>query len=93
MQELRIVDKRVHDVRFPTSDSLSGSDAMNPTPDYSASYVELMTSRRGLSGFGFTFTIGPGAEIVTQMTAELAGRLVGRSIGDMAAFMAGASQS
>ncbi len=88
MRGLSIVDVSVHDVRFPTSDSLSGSDAMNPSPDYSASYVELVTNRRGLSGFGFTFTIGRGAEIVTQMVAELAGRFVGRSVGDMPAFMA-----
>jgi L-fuconate dehydratase len=26
----------VHDVRFPTSRSLDGSDAMNRDPDYSA---------------------------------------------------------
>lgn len=88
MQGLSIADVSVHDVRFPTSDSLSGSDAMNPSPDYSASYVELVTNRRGLSGFGFTFTIGRGAEIVTQMVTELAGRLVGRTIDDMGAFMA-----
>ena len=27
---------RVEDIRFPTSQSLDGSDAMNPDPDYSA---------------------------------------------------------
>ncbi len=27
-----------HDVRFPTSKHLDGSDAMNPDPDYSAAY-------------------------------------------------------
>ena len=31
------------DVRFPTSLSLDGSDAMNPEPDYSAAYVVLRT--------------------------------------------------
>lgn len=91
MPRLKIVDVSVRDVRFPTSDTLSGSDAMNPSPDYSASYVELMTDHSGLSGFGFTFTIGRGSDIVTRMVAELAEQFVGRSVGDVAdmpAFMA-----
>ncbi|MFN7027002.1 MAG: mandelate racemase, partial [Pseudorhizobium sp.] len=29
----RITDLRVFDLRFPTSQSLDGSDAMNPDPD------------------------------------------------------------
>ena len=39
----RITDLRVFDIRFPTSQSLDGSDAMNPDPDYSAAYVILDT--------------------------------------------------
>ncbi len=31
------------DIRFPTSLDLSGSDAMNEAPDYSAAYVVLHT--------------------------------------------------
>ena len=31
------------DVRFPTSRTLAGSDAMNPAPDYSAAYVVIRT--------------------------------------------------
>ena len=38
-----ITDVLVKDVRFPTSKSLDGSDAMNPDPDYSAAYVILKT--------------------------------------------------
>ena len=34
-----IIALDVIDVRFPTSRSLDGSDAMNPDPDYSAAYV------------------------------------------------------
>ena len=34
----------VKDVRFPTSKSLDGSDAMNPDPDYSAAYVILKSN-------------------------------------------------
>ena len=38
---LKIIDVFVRDIRFPTSESLDGSDAMNPDPDYSATYVTL----------------------------------------------------
>jgi L-fuconate dehydratase len=51
------------DIRFPTSESLDGSDAMNPDPDYSAAYVILATDQPGLEGHGLTFTIGRGNEI------------------------------
>jgi L-fuconate dehydratase len=59
----RITGLRVFDLRFPTSQSLDGSDAMNPDPDYSAAYVVLDTDTAGLSGHGLTFTIGRGNEI------------------------------
>lgn len=54
---------RVLDVRFPTSASLDGSDAMNADPDYSAAYVVLETDQPGLEGHGLTFTIGRGNEV------------------------------
>jgi L-fuconate dehydratase len=54
---------RVLDVRFPTSQQLDGSDAMNPDPDYSAAYVVLETDQPGLEGHGLAFTIGRGNEI------------------------------
>lgn len=59
----RITGLRTVDVRFPTSQSLDGSDAMNPDPDYSAAYVVLETDTPGLEGHGLTFTIGRGNEI------------------------------
>jgi L-fuconate dehydratase len=31
------------DIRFPTSQELDGSDAMNPDPDYSAAYLIIGT--------------------------------------------------
>ena len=58
----RITGLRTHDLRFPTSLSLDGSDAMNPDPDYSAAYVILDTDS-GLEGHGLTFTIGRGNDI------------------------------
>jgi len=59
----KIINMRVLDVRFPTSQHLDGSDAMNPDPDYSAAYVILETDQPGLEGHGLTFTIGRGNEI------------------------------
>jgi L-fuconate dehydratase len=51
-----------HDVRFPTSRTLDGSDAMNPDPDYSAAYCVVRTADAALSGYGLAFTIGRGTE-------------------------------
>ena len=58
-----ITGLETHDLRFPTSLSLDGSDAMNPDPDYSAAYVVLRTDTPGLEGHGLTFTIGRGNEV------------------------------
>lgn len=55
----RITGIRTHDLRFPTSDMLDGSDAMNPDPDYSAAYVILETDG-AYEGHGLTFTLGRG---------------------------------
>ncbi|MDQ2902069.1 MAG: L-fuconate dehydratase [Ktedonobacteraceae bacterium] len=80
-----------HDIRFPTSRTLAGSDAMNRDPDYSAAYVILSTdSPRGLQGHGLTFTIGRGNEVCIAAIQALAPLIVGRTLesftSDMAAF-------
>ena len=49
---MKVVAVESHDVRFPTSRELDGSDAMNPEPDYSAAYVVLRTDT-GAEGHGF----------------------------------------
>ena len=59
----------VEDVRFPTSLTADGSDAMNKDGDYSAAYVVLHTdgvdgAGAPLAGHGLTFTIGRGNDIV-----------------------------
>jgi L-fuconate dehydratase len=59
----RIASFELTDLRFPTSIDLSGSDAMNTDPDYSAAYVVLHTTE-GAEGHGFVFTIGRGNEVV-----------------------------
>src|SRR6476469_141676 len=71
----------VLDIRFPTSRSLDGSDAMNPDPDYSAAYVVLRTDvGDGLEGHGLTFTIGRGTEVVVAAVDALRPLVVGRSV-------------
>ncbi|MEP3298166.1 L-fuconate dehydratase [Tateyamaria sp.] len=71
-----ITNLRTHDLRFPTSESLDGSDAMNPDPDYSAAYVVLETDGAH-EGHGLTFTIGRGNEICVAAIHALRDRLVG----------------
>lgn len=72
----RIIGLTTYDLRFPTSASLDGSDAMNPDPDYSAAYVILETD--GIhAGHGLTFTIGRGNEICVAAIHALRDRLVG----------------
>ncbi len=72
----KITSLSTHDLRFPTSASLDGSDAMNPDPDYSAAYVILGTDGAH-EGHGLTFTIGRGNEVVVAAIRALAGRVVG----------------
>ncbi len=72
----KITQLRTYDLRFPTSDSLDGSDAMNPDPDYSAAYVVLETDCMH-EGHGLTFTIGRGNEICIAAIHALHDRLVG----------------
>lgn len=73
---MRITGLTTHDLRFPTSASLDGSDAMNPDPDYSAAYVVLETDGAH-QGHGLTFTIGRGNEVVVAAIRALEGRIVG----------------
>lgn len=70
----RITSLSTHDLRFPTSASLDGSDAMNPDPDYSAAYVILETDS-GIAGHGLTFTIGRGNDIVCKAIEALTARV------------------
>ena len=81
----RITDLRVFDLRFPTSQSLDGSDAMNPDPDYSAAYVILDTDTDGLSGHGLTFTIGRGNEICCAAINAMKHLVIGAQLGEILA--------
>ncbi len=70
----------VVDVRFPTSLTADGSDAMNKDGDYSAAYVVLRTDEEGLAGYGFTFTIGRGNDLCAVAALQRAQTLVGMDV-------------
>ncbi|KXV04108.1 fuconate dehydratase [Caballeronia megalochromosomata] len=84
----RITQIEVRDIRFPTSKSLDGSDAMNAAPDYSATYVVLHTdSPDGLEGHGLTFTIGRGNEICVKAVESLSVLVAGLTLEEITADM------
>ena len=75
---MTIRDLEVLDLRFPTSRTLDGSDAMNKDPDYSATYVMLKTDN-GLEGHGLAFTNGRGNEICVAAVRAYAQLEIGRA--------------
>jgi len=87
LADVNITGFTVEDVRFPTSQHLDGSDAMNPDPDYSAAYVVLETSQPGLEGHGLTFTIGRGNEVCCAAIEALRERVVGWNLAEIAGDM------
>jgi L-fuconate dehydratase len=80
--KMKIRDLAVMDVRFPTSLTLDGSDAMHRDPDYSAACVVLVTDT-DLRGHGFAFTLGRGNEICVAAIQALQPLVVGRSLGEI----------
>src|SRR4051794_12431877 len=86
----RITGAVTCDVRFPTSLTLAGSDALNADPDYSAAYVVLLTDHPdGLEGHGLAFTIGRGTEVCVAAIQALAPHLVGAVVEELALDLAG----
>ena len=84
----RITDFDTADIRFPTSLTLDGSDAMNPDPDYSAAYVQISTDADdGLAGHAFVFTIGRGNDVQVAAIEALRERFVGRDADALLADM------
>ncbi len=81
---LKITALTTRDIRFPTSRSLDGSDAMNPDPDYSAAYV-ILTTDGPHEGHGLAFTIGRGNEIVVAAINALRPLIVGHTLEEFAA--------
>ena len=83
-----ITGAEVLDIRFPTSRTLDGSDAMNLDPDYSAAYLILGTDS-GLEGHGLTFTIGRGNDVCCSVIEMLASTLAGRTLDELTGDLAG----
>ena len=86
---MTIRDLEVLDLRFPTSRTHAGTDAVHVDPDYSAAYVVLKTDA-GLEGHGLTFTIGRGNEVVAAAIDAFRHLVVGQRLAgitaDFAAF-------
>jgi L-fuconate dehydratase len=79
---VRIRSLDVVDLRFPTSRTQAGTDAVHVDPDYSAAYVMLSTDT-GMTGHGLTFTIGRGTEVVVAAIEAYAHLVVGRRLADI----------
>eukprot|EP00299_Pterocystis_sp_00344_P015010 c7477_g2_i2.p1 GENE.c7477_g2_i2~~c7477_g2_i2.p1 ORF type:complete len:447 (-),score=121.29 c7477_g2_i2:74-1414(-) len=74
---MKIVNIKVDDVRFPTSKHLDGSDAVHKFPDYSAAYVTIQTDS-GLEGYGYTFSLGRGNEVIGACVQALSAHFIGK---------------
>ena len=83
----------VVDVRFPTSLTADGSDAMNKDGDYSAAYVVLRTDEAGLEGYGFTFTIGRGNDLCAVAALQRGEPLVGLDVDAVVGDLGGTYRS
>lgn len=88
-----ILGFETHDVRFPTSRMLDGSDAMNPSPDYSAAALIVRTDAPGgLAGHAHVFTIGRGNDIQLAAIRAIEPFLAGRDLDETLADMGGLSR-
>jgi L-fuconate dehydratase len=83
-----ISELTVIDLRFPTSRTHAGTDAVHVDPDYSAAYVVLKTDA-GLEGHGLTFTIGRGNEVVVAAIEAFRHLVVGERLEAIAEDFAG----
>ncbi|HJZ70811.1 MAG TPA: L-fuconate dehydratase [Vicinamibacterales bacterium] len=81
---MTIHDLQVLDLRFPTSRTHAGTDAVHVDPDYSAAYVILSTDA-GIEGHGLTFTIGRGTEVVVAAVEAFRHLVVGQRLADITA--------
>jgi len=89
----KIVGFETHDIRFPTSANLDGSDAMNPSPDYSAASLVMRTDGPdSLAGHAHVFTIGRGNDIQLTAVRALEPLLAGRDVDEVLADLGGLSR-
>jgi L-fuconate dehydratase len=85
---MTITTLRTLDIRFPTSRTQAGTDAMHSDPDYSAAYVIVETDR-GIEGHGLAFTIGRGNEVCAQAIEAFRPLVVGRRLEDITSDFSG----
>ena len=85
---MKIVSIETRDIRFPTSSTMDGSDAVNKDPDYSAAYVIIKTNEQ-FEGHGLTFTIGRGNELCVAAIKSLSYLLIEKSLEEVTSDMAG----
>ncbi|XP_057329241.1 mitochondrial enolase superfamily member 1-like [Microplitis mediator] len=78
----RIVKVSAKDIRFPTSLQADGSDAMHTDPDYSCAYVTIRL-KNGLEGYGLTFTLGRGTQIVVKACEDILKMVINRNVYDI----------
>jgi L-fuconate dehydratase len=83
-----IRDLEILDLRFPTSRTHAGTDAVHVDPDYSAAYVVLKTDA-GIEGHGLTFTIGRGNEVVAAAIDAFRHLVVGERLEAITSDFAG----
>jgi len=80
----KITSLSAMDIRFPTSDNLDGSDAINKDPDYSAAYIVVETEQ-GNTGYGLIFTIGRGNDICCAAVESMRHLVIGSDLEDISA--------
>lgn len=90
MSAIKITEVIAKDIRFPTSLTLDGSDAMNTDPDYSAAYVIIKTNHpQAIKGHGLTFTIGRGNELCVSAIEALSQLIIGKTLESFIRDMSG----
>ena len=77
---MKITSVEVFDIRFPTSKTLAGSDAVHKDPDYSCAYIIINTDAEDeeLKGHGLTFSLGRGNEIICKAIEAFSDLLIGK---------------
>jgi L-fuconate dehydratase len=85
---ITITDLETLDLRFPTSRTSAGTDAMHKDPDYSAAYVILKTDG-AIEGHGLTFTIGRGNEVCVAAIDAMRHLVVGVRLDEITDDFAG----
>lgn len=87
--QVKIESIEAVDIRFPTSRTGAGSDAINTDPDYSAAYCIVHTNHPELKGYGLTFTNGRGNDLCVAAIEELGKLVTGITMDQIMKDMAG----